>query len=465
MRLTIVVAVLDEEREIAQTLAPLQPLRAVGHEIIVVDGGSVDATRAIAAPLADRVIVAPRGRAAQMNAGAIAATSEILLFLHADSRLAPDAVDAMIAQLRTSSRRWGRFDVAIDGRSAWLPLVALAMNLRSRLTGIATGDQAMFVERALLDAVGDIPLQPLMEDVELSRRLKRAAGRPLCVRGPVRTSGRRWDANGAWRTIVTMWRLRLAYWRGASAADLAQRYAAMGSRVSAQRAPTTLQIFAKAPAAGTVKTRLAVTEGAERASTIHRELIECTLATACSARTAGVVGAIELWCAPDANAPDFVAWRDRHAIELKSQRDGDLGARMHDALAGALSRGERPILVGCDCPALDVDYLRAAAAALDDCDAVFGPAEDGGYVLVGLARDADVFTGVPWGTNRVMATTCAALSATGTRWSQLPALWDVDRAEDLARWSAMRTSSEADSRVSSDNALLRSPRAPMTSRR
>ena len=222
-RLSVVVPALNEAAVIAATLRPLAPWRRLGHEVIVVDGGSADATPALAAPLADRVLAAPRGRARQMNAGAAASTGDVLLFLHADTRLPDGALDALRAAVERGAR-WGRFDVRIAGRSRWLAVVAALMNLRSRLTGIATGDQAIFVERAAFDAVGGFPDQPLMEDVELSRRLRRDAGRPACLRAKVVTSGRRWDERGVWRTIWLMWTLRWRYWRGTPADVLARAY-------------------------------------------------------------------------------------------------------------------------------------------------------------------------------------------------------------------------------------------------
>lgn len=219
--LSIVIPVLDEAAGIAAALVALAPLRRRGAEIIVVDGGSADATPALAAPHADRVLRAPRGRGRQMNAGAAGARGRALLFLHADTRLPPGA-DTLIEQA-LEDRRWGRFDVAIAGRSRWLVMVAAMMNLRSRLTGIATGDQAIFVARAAFDAAGGYPEQPLMEDIELSARLRRT-GAPACLRARVVTSGRRWESRGVWRTILLMWRLRFDYWRGVPAARLAARY-------------------------------------------------------------------------------------------------------------------------------------------------------------------------------------------------------------------------------------------------
>ena len=225
MRLTIVVPVLDEAAAVATTMAALQPLRAQGQEVIVVDGGRRDGTFEIARPLADRALVAPRGRATQMNAGARAATGDVLVFLHADTLLPAGATAAVaVAGAVAGGARWGRFDVTITGRPRILRVVAAMMNLRSRLTGIATGDQAIFVERALFEAAGGFAEIPLMEDIALSKALKRRSGRPACLRERVTTSGRRWETHGPWRTIVTMWRLRLSYALGADPARLARRY-------------------------------------------------------------------------------------------------------------------------------------------------------------------------------------------------------------------------------------------------
>lgn len=221
-RLSIIVPVLNEASGIAASLAALGPLRARGHEVIVVDGGSEDNTLALCAGRADTVIDAPRGRARQMNAGATQAHGDVLLFLHADTTL-PDQADACIARALMGGTQWGRFDVKIEGASAMFPLIAALMNLRSRWTGIATGDQAMFVRRELFQHVGGFPDQPLMEDVELSRRLRTNA-KPSCLRECVLTSGRRWEHGGVWRTIVLMWQLRLRYWLGVSPEVLVRAY-------------------------------------------------------------------------------------------------------------------------------------------------------------------------------------------------------------------------------------------------
>jgi rSAM/selenodomain-associated transferase 2 len=243
--LSIILPVLNEGQGIAQTLLTLAPLRARGVQVIVVDGGSSDDTveqarQALQAPIHSdptlqaarddsrdaplwQVISSPPGRAAQMNAGAQHAVGSTLLFLHADTHL-PPAADTLVARaLNRGSHHWGRFDVRIAGQHGMLRLIAALMNVRSRLSGIATGDQVLFMTRAAFDKVGGFPTQPLMEDIEISKRLLRLS-RPACLRQQVLTSGRRWETRGVWRTVLLMWRLRFAYWRGTPPERLAELY-------------------------------------------------------------------------------------------------------------------------------------------------------------------------------------------------------------------------------------------------
>ena len=219
--LAIVVPILDEAATLPALLVHLAGWRARGCEVVLVDGGSRDDSVEMARAAGFRVLIAERGRARQMNAGAQACGRALLLFLHADTRL-PEAADAVVCAA-LAVQAWGRFDVHIDGRPRMLRVVAALMNLRSRLSGIATGDQAIFVRRDVFEAVGGFPDQPLMEDIELSCRLLRVS-RPACLRARVRTSGRRWEQRGVWRTIALMWRLRWAYWRGVPAERLAEAY-------------------------------------------------------------------------------------------------------------------------------------------------------------------------------------------------------------------------------------------------
>lgn len=221
---SVVVPVLNEAAGLPGVLARLQPLRELGVQVIVADGGSTDASVQLATQAGATVVHAPRGRARQMNVGAQAASGQRLLFLHADTVLPDGALPAMNAALPSATAvAWGRFDVRISGRHPMLRVVAWFMNHRSRLTGIATGDQALFMTRAAWAAVGGFADQPLMEDIELSRRLKGLA-RPACLRLTVTTSGRRWEQRGLWPTIWLMWTLRWRYWRGADPAQLAELY-------------------------------------------------------------------------------------------------------------------------------------------------------------------------------------------------------------------------------------------------
>jgi len=227
MRLAVIVPVLNEERAIADTLARLAPLRARGAVVIAVDGGSSDRTVERARAAADHVLVAPRGRAGQMNAGARHALADpaidTLLFLHADTRLPDDADREVRAACAGRKSAWGRFDARIEGDAPALRFVAALMNLRSRATGICTGDQCLFATRALFDTLGGYAEIPLMEDIEFSRRARRVA-RPIALRARVTTSGRRWERHGVVNTVLLMWRLRLAYFLGADPARLAAAY-------------------------------------------------------------------------------------------------------------------------------------------------------------------------------------------------------------------------------------------------
>lgn len=221
--LSIIVPVLNEAALLPGLLEQLRSFRNRGCEVIVVDGGSDDESAALAREGGVACLAAPRGRAAQMNAGAALARGDVLLFLHADTVL-PQSADRLVHDaLARSGSEWGRFDLRIDGKSRMLPVVAWAINRRSRWTGIATGDQALFVGRSLFVAIGGFPRQPLMEDVELCKRLRRRC-RPACIATKVTTSGRRWDLQGAWPTMMRMWWLRLAYWFGVPAERLARYY-------------------------------------------------------------------------------------------------------------------------------------------------------------------------------------------------------------------------------------------------
>lgn len=428
MKLSIIIPTLNEAAQIVDTLKPLQPLRQRGHEVIIVDGWSDDDTLDLAQPWADKTLRAKPGRAHQMNAGAAQASGDILLFLHADTVLPENADHLIFDNIGVSGRMWGRFDVRLSGAHPLLRVVEFMMNWRSRLSGIATGDQTMFISRETFEDVDGFPEIPLMEDIALSRILK-VTGGPLCLPQTVITSSRRWEYQGILKTIFLMWRLRLAFFFGANPQRLATAY--YGQRRSSTFAQGRILVFAKAPIPKAVKTRLMPILTPDQAAGLQRQLVTHTLTTV----TSGELAPVELWCAPNLYHPFFQTIARHFKITLKSQAGTDLGVRMGDALRETLMTRRYAVLIGTDCPGYSQDYLYAAFKALQGgADAVLGPAEDGGYVLIGLSRyDPELFQGVNWGSDTVLAETRERLKRCGFHWEELPPLWDVDRPNDLLR--------------------------------
>ena len=222
MKVSIIIPVLNEAGRIADTLQSLQPYRRQGHEIIVIDGGSNDDTVSIAEQYADSLLHSDAGRAMQMNSGIDEASGDALLFLHADTRLPADAVSKIIHAVE-DGYFWGRFNVRLSGKHFMFRIIERMMNMRSCITGVATGDQAIFVSLESIEIVGAYPRLPLMEDIVFSKRL-RNLGWPACIKQPVVTSSRRWEDNGILQTMLLMWRLRLLFFLGVSADRLARQY-------------------------------------------------------------------------------------------------------------------------------------------------------------------------------------------------------------------------------------------------
>lgn len=232
LNLSIIVPLLNEADNLSELIAHIVRLDPAPQQVILVDGGSVDGSVAIAKSVLKNaeitqsaidwhIIESTVGRAQQMNAGAMLATGDVLLFLHADTELPADAINNV--QQAIAQYDWGRFDVRLDSREPLLKIVGLMINQRSRLMSIATGDQAIFIKKSVFEQIGGYPDQPLMEDIELCKRLKKIA-RPACLKSKVITSARRWQQHGTWRTIFLMWHLRFDYWRGVSPDVLKQRY-------------------------------------------------------------------------------------------------------------------------------------------------------------------------------------------------------------------------------------------------
>tara|TARA_R110002072_G_scaffold278758_1_gene440603 strand:+ start:1355 stop:2665 length:1311 start_codon:yes stop_codon:yes gene_type:complete len=425
--ISIIIPVLNEASTLRSNLPLLYRLLAAGHELIIVDGGSSDGSEQVARQFSDKVLISAPGRAQQMNAGATAATGDILLFLHIDTVLPASAAQLIVDGLTVTGRHWGRFDVRLSGSHPAFVLVAAMMNLRSRLTGVATGDQAIFVRRDLFAEAGGFPDIALMEDVALSKRL-RSAGKPLCLTACVISSSRRWEKHGILRTIWLMWRLRLAYFFGADPAVLHQRYYA---GIPGYRFPDAkLLVFAKAPVRGRVKTRLQSLLSEEAALQLHKKLIAYTW------RRLGRQDFLpaQLWASEAGHEGFFLELCS--AQQLHVQTGNDLGERMRLAARLALADAAMVLIVGADCPSVDPDYLAAALQKLSSgAQVVLGPAEDGGYVLVGLREPviADMFEGIDWGSDQVLQQTRVRLAKAGVAWEELSPRWDVDRPEDMAR--------------------------------
>lgn len=222
MKVSIIVPVLNEEETIASTLQHLQVFRQQGHEVVVIDGGSNDDTIARTYGLVDKVLKSKRGRAYQMNTGAEYAHGDSLLFLHADTLL-PAGACSLVNNVILSGGDWGRFNVRLSGSSWIFRIIETMMNWRSGMTSIATGDQAIFVRKKLFNKIGGFPGIELMEDIVLSRKLRNVS-KPVCIKDCVITSSRKWESNGVIRTVVLMWRLRLMFYFGVAANDLAKQY-------------------------------------------------------------------------------------------------------------------------------------------------------------------------------------------------------------------------------------------------
>ncbi|MDH5473284.1 MAG: TIGR04283 family arsenosugar biosynthesis glycosyltransferase [Gammaproteobacteria bacterium] len=223
MKISIIIPCFNEEKSILDTLMPLQSMREHGHEVIISDGGSTDNTCQLALPYVDVLVSSPKGRAQQMNTGALQANGDVFWFLHADT-VAPENADQYINHvIKYNHHIWGRFNVHLSGNRFQFRIIELLMNLRSCLTGIATGDQGIFVLRTYFKELNGYKTIPLMEDIEISMRLKRIR-KPACIKHKIITSSRRWEKHGIARTIFLMWKLRLAFYFGVSVEKLASQY-------------------------------------------------------------------------------------------------------------------------------------------------------------------------------------------------------------------------------------------------
>ncbi|MEQ8953221.1 MAG: TIGR04283 family arsenosugar biosynthesis glycosyltransferase, partial [Gammaproteobacteria bacterium] len=394
-----------------------------------------DATVAAAEPLADRVLQSLSGRSRQMNRGAAAASGDWLLFLHVDSRL-PARVDRLIAAATDGGkvqRLW--FDVRFDHPGLVYRVIAWFMNRRARLTGVSTGDQAQVVARQLFQTVGGFPDMPLMEDVALSKRMRGVADAGV-IAEPVIASPRRWQERGVVVTVLAMWWLRLKYFCGADPAALArQYYPGHAGRLLAQDSlhyPNgRLAVFAREPVLGQVKTRLAAALGEQSTLVLYRAMLRHIVAVARD----WAIAPVSLWVAGNPQQDYLESLCAPAAIH--PQGVGDLGQRMDHAITRLLAQDgvDYAVIVGSDCPVVDGLYLLEAFDALArGNELVLGPAEDGGYVLIGLRTPRpELFSDIDWGSAQVLSQTLARANAAGVRYQLLRTVWDVDHSEDLAR--------------------------------
>lgn len=438
--LGVVIPALDEADTLPHLLEDLARMR-VGHQVLVVDGGSGDGTVAAARAAGAEVMRSRAGRARQMNAGAALLTTRWLLFLHADSRLDDRALDSVAHHVRRDAPQAGYFRLAIAHEDPYYRMIEMGQRVRERLSGLVYGDQGLLVRRDLFDTVGGYPDQPIMEDVILCRRL-RDAKQLTRLPGTVTTSPRRYEEEGRVRAWMRNVRTIIRFLSGTDPAALAGGYRAR--RAPGDSAPTvdrrtragpaTLLVFARAPRPGTVKTRLARTIGDEAAGRLYRRMGHRIVAGVEAAPARKVV----CYDPPDAE-PEIRHWLGPSSRRYVPQGAGDLGARMSRMFDYAFADADRVVAIGTDAPATDADRVTHAIDALDTADAVIGPARDGGYYLIGLRRPCpELFQGIRWGTDSVLAETRAQAERLGLRITWLELESDIDTGDDLTpdvlRW-------------------------------
>lgn len=420
--LGVVVPTLNEAEYLPALLEDLAEL-AVAHTLVVADGGSTDTTRDLAKQAGATVIMAHRGRAHQMNAGARVASSDWLLFLHADTRLPVEARECLTRRLRddaTTNPAYFRF--SLRDRGWFWRLIELGQRLRERFTGLAYGDQGLLILRRDFDAIGGFPPIPVMEDVALMRVLRsRFQVDRLPARLPIST--RRYVEEGRCRAWVRNARLFALFSLRMDPEKLARLYP---PRRSTPPEGHVALAFAKAPIPGRVKTRLATGIGAEAAARLYAEIAGDVVDRLSSP-------SFDLWICydpPQATA-EIQEWLGNE-VALIPQEEGDLGARLQAALTAALTVAHKACVLGTDVPGLEAGLVEEAFERLEEVDVVIGPGGDGGYYLLAAKQVfPELFSEIPWSTSRVMECTLTAAESSGLRVHTLVPLDDVDLPEDL----------------------------------
>lgn len=422
--LGIVVPTLNEAEHLPALLRDLAEL-PVPHRVVIADGGSSDETRDLARRAGATVIVARRGRAHQMNAGARVVGSPWLLFLHADCLLPAPAREVLAHRLAAGDdHRPAYFRFSLNGTGWFWRFIEFGQSLRERLTGLAYGDQGLLVRGSDFDAVGGFPAIPILEDVALLRALRsrsRIERLPACLP----TSPRRFQEEGRWRSWIRNTSLISLAFAGVDPKRLAPLYPIRGSHPPSGRLAL---VFAKAPTPGRVKTRLAAGIGDEAAAQVYSEmasrLVRCLVSPAYD---------LLVCYDPPEEAEQVREWLGDE-VALMPQDEGDLGQRMFGALGTALGLATEACVVGTDAPDLSAAILEEAFDRLSEADLVIGPAEDGGYYLLGLKHPwPELFQDIPWSTPRVLDRTLEAARGLGLKVHTLVTLADVDTVEDLLR--------------------------------
>lgn len=424
--LSVVVPTLNEASTLPHLLADLASLD-VETDVVVSDGGSLDATREIAREHGATVVSGAAGRGAQLRRGAGIARGRWLAFLHADSRLDPRARGALARFLDgAATTDFAHFRLSFEDDDPVFRAIELGQRLRERAFGMPYGDQGLIVSRASYDRVGGFPNWPIMEDVGIVDRLSKR-GRRVVLDAPIRTSGRRYRREGPLRAWLRNVTLIVAFRLGADPDALARRY--RPERPDRPVPPRReVLVFARAPVPGRVKTRLAADVGDDEAARIYRRLGRDTV-DAVRDGPWSVTVHVE---PPDAEAIDSVrAWLGPR-VRYRGQVAGDLGDRMASAIEDALARVEAVCVVGTDLPHLDASMVRGAFEALENHDVVLGPATDGGYYLIGMTDPhPELFREIPWSTEDVLAHTVQRAADRELRVAKLEPRTDVDTVADV----------------------------------
>jgi len=419
-KISIIIPVLNEESSIVFFLETLQYYRKNGHEIILVDGGSDDNTVNLAQIYVDQTLVSHAGRAKQMNLGARHAKNTILLFLHSDTFLPPSA-DIIIVNSLSGHECWGRFNIKLSGHSFIFRIIEYMINLRSKYTKVATGDQAIFINKNIFNKIKGYPNIKLMEDIALSKKLRK---RYLCacLTEKVITSSRRWEKQGIYRTIILMWSLRFLYYIGVKPSFLYKLYYRKNNT-------TCCLVFTKNPEPGKTKTRLIPAIGVNGAYKVHIQLLKHTLNITSKIKDID----FQLHHTSVHNNQWLTSLAKENNLSTKIQNGNNLGERMYRATQLCLKKYSHCLIIGTDCPELTEQYLVEANQQLTSgYDAVIGPAYDGGYVLIGLNNTRkEIFSDINWGKSTVFTSTITIFNKLNLKYKILSTLHDVDTKEDL----------------------------------